>query len=122
MKLRYFRGGPTGFPVTAGQRWTERTLAGLRPRFADGPLPRPAPGKRPSSLAQGLYWLHRSKERLGGGVDVARDPVCGMQVDVGNPGAVLREGGHTTYFCSEHCRDRFDGRARAQAASASADP
>jgi uncharacterized membrane protein YraQ (UPF0718 family)/YHS domain-containing protein len=59
----------------------------------------------------GIYWLHRSKERLGGGVEVARDPVCGMQVDMGNPGAVLQEDGHTTYFCSGHCRDRFTGRA-----------
>ena len=60
----------------------------------------------------GIYWLHRSQERFGGGLDVARDPVCGMQVDKANPGAVLRAGGHTTYFCSEHCRDRYStGRA-----------
>jgi uncharacterized protein len=58
----------------------------------------------------GIYWLHRSRERFGGGVKVARDPVCGMQVDMGNPGAVLHQDGHTTYFCSGHCRDRFTGR------------
>ena len=61
-------------------------------------------------VAAGIYWLHRSRERFGGGVNVARDPVCGMQVDMGNPGAVLQEDGHTTYFCSGHCRDRFTGR------------
>jgi uncharacterized protein len=55
----------------------------------------------------GIYWLHRSKERFGGGREVARDPVCGMQVDKEHPGAVLQAGGHTTYFCSEHCRDRY---------------
>ena len=33
-----------------------------------------------------------------------------------NPGAALHEDGHTTYFCSGHCRDRFAGQARAQAA------
>ena len=54
-----------------------------------------------------IYWLHRSQERFGGGQDVARDPVCGMQVDTHHPGAVLRAGGQTTYFCSEHCRDRY---------------
>jgi uncharacterized protein len=59
----------------------------------------------------GIYWLHRSQERFGGGEQVARDPVCGMQVDMANPGAVLREDGHTTYFCSGHCRDRFTGQA-----------
>jgi YHS domain-containing protein len=58
-----------------------------------------------------IYWLHRSKERFGGGVQVARDPVCGMQVDMANPGAVLQEDGRTTYFCSGHCRDRFAGQA-----------
>jgi YHS domain-containing protein/uncharacterized membrane protein YraQ (UPF0718 family) len=59
----------------------------------------------------GICWLHRSKERFGGGVGVARDPVCGMQVDMANPGAVLRADGHTTYFCSGHCRDRFTTQA-----------
>jgi uncharacterized protein len=54
-----------------------------------------------------IYWLHRSRERFGGGQDVARDPVCGMQVDKRHPGAVLHADGHTTYFCSEHCRDRY---------------
>jgi hypothetical protein len=54
-----------------------------------------------------IYWLHRNQERLGGGRDVARDPVCGMQVDKRHPGAVLRADGHTTYFCSEHCRDHY---------------
>jgi uncharacterized protein len=73
-------------------------------------------------VAAGIYWLHRSKERFGGGVDVARDPVCGMQVDKANPGAVLCDGEHTTYFCSGHCRDRFTGRDHAEAASAGADP
>ena len=47
---------------------------------------------------------------------VARAPVCGMQVDMASPGAVLDEDGHTTYFCSGHCRDRFTGRVRTQAA------
>ena len=37
-----------------------------------------------------IYWLYRSKERFGGGQDVARDPVCGMQVDTHHPGAVLQ--------------------------------
>ena len=56
-----------------------------------------------------IFWLHRSRERFGGGRDVARDPVCGMQVDKQHPGAVLRAGGQVTYFCSEHCRDRYTG-------------
>jgi len=54
-----------------------------------------------------VYWLHRQRDRFGGGQDVARDPVCGMQVEKQNPGAVLQADGHPVYFCSEHCRDRF---------------
>jgi uncharacterized membrane protein YraQ (UPF0718 family) len=69
----------------------------------------------------GVYRLHRSRERLGGGKDVARDPVCGMQVEKQNPGAVLRAGGHTTYFCSEHCRDRYSESGRTPAALSAPD-
>lgn len=55
----------------------------------------------------GVYWLHRNKNRFGGGQDFARDPVCGMQVEKQNPGAVLHENGQTLYFCSGHCHDRY---------------
>jgi len=58
-----------------------------------------------------LYWLYRNRERFGGGSGYVKDPVCGMQVDMANPGAVLHEDGHTTYFCSGHCRDHFTGQA-----------
>jgi len=59
------------------------------------------------AVLAGLYWLHRGRARFGGGRDVARDPVCGMQVEKRNPGAVLQSGGGAVYFCSGHCRDRF---------------
>ena len=58
----------------------------------------------------GIYWLHRNKSRFGGGQDFGRDPVCGMQVDVENPGAVLREHDQTVYFCSGHCAERYQRR------------
>jgi uncharacterized protein len=73
----------------------------------------------------GIYWLHRSKERFGGGQDLARDPVCGMQVERQNPGAVLRTHGHTTYFCSEHCKERYrkaDPALAPETAGTSTDP
>ena len=65
----------------------------------------------------GIYWLHRSKERFGGGQDYARDPVCGMQVEKQNAGAVLRAYGRTTYFCSDHCKERYQRRDLAAARS-----
>ncbi len=58
-------------------------------------------------LLGGIYWLHRNKDRFGGGRDFARDPVCGMQVEKANPGAVLWEDGQERYFCSERCKERY---------------
>jgi protein SCO1/2 len=36
-----------------------------------------------------------------------RDPVCNMNVRVTADAIKTDVGGHTTYFCSEYCRDRF---------------
>jgi YHS domain-containing protein/uncharacterized membrane protein YraQ (UPF0718 family) len=55
----------------------------------------------------GLYWLYRNRERFGGGAGYAKDPVCGMQVDVAHAPASVEHHGQRVYFCSEHCRDRF---------------
>ncbi|MCW2544293.1 MAG: hypothetical protein JWM40_1845, partial [Frankiales bacterium] len=50
-------------------------------------------------VAAAVYWAYRNRERLGGGGAYAKDPVCGMQVERANPGAVSHHGGHRTYFC-----------------------
>jgi uncharacterized membrane protein YraQ (UPF0718 family)/YHS domain-containing protein len=55
-----------------------------------------------------LYWLYRNRERFGGGHGYAIDPVCGMQVQTDNaPASVVRDG-ERVYFCSDHCRERFE--------------
>ncbi len=36
------------------------------------------------------------------------DPVCGMSVDPAAAPAELNYEGHTFYFCSENCRQRFE--------------
>jgi len=54
-----------------------------------------------------LYWLYRNRERLGGGLDHATDPVCGMQVRKQNAPATAIRDGERYYFCSDHCRERF---------------
>ena len=56
----------------------------------------------------GLWWLARNQRRLGGGVGYAIDPMCGMQVDMSNAAAQLELAGETYYFCSDHCRRRFE--------------
>jgi uncharacterized protein len=54
-----------------------------------------------------LWWLHRNRERLGGGRGVATDPVCGMQVETAGAPASAEHGGRTFWFCSDGCRERF---------------
>jgi YHS domain-containing protein len=62
-----------------------------------------------------FYWLHRDRERLGWHGGLVQDPVCGMQVDPEHPGAVLRDGGPVTYFCSGHCLERYRAGDRSRA-------
>jgi uncharacterized protein len=63
----------------------------------------------------GIYWLSRNQDRYGGGERFARDPICGMQVEKANPGAVLTDHGEILYFCSGHCLNRYQRRTPAAA-------
>ena len=54
-----------------------------------------------------LYWLHRNRERFGGGHGYAIDPICGMQVQVANAPATATWDGERHYFCSDHCKEKF---------------
>jgi YHS domain-containing protein/uncharacterized membrane protein YraQ (UPF0718 family) len=54
-----------------------------------------------------LYWLYRNRNRLGGGHGYALDPECGMQVRTTEAPARVVRGGHTFYFCSDRCAERF---------------
>ena len=58
-----------------------------------------------------LYWLYRNRERLGGGRGYALDPVCGMQVETANAPASVAHAGVRYWFCSDHCRERFESDA-----------
>jgi uncharacterized membrane protein YraQ (UPF0718 family)/YHS domain-containing protein len=53
-----------------------------------------------------VYWLYRHRDTSDG--RYARDPMCGMQVEVANAPATRRADGVTVYFCSDHCAHRFD--------------
>ncbi|MBW4030802.1 MAG: YHS domain-containing protein [Acidobacteria bacterium] len=61
-------------------------------------------------VALGVWWLARHAHRFGGGVGYALDPVCGMQVRTSDAPATSHVAGHTSYFCSDHCRDKFEAR------------
>ena len=59
-------------------------------------------------IALGVWWLARNAQRFGGGVGYAIDPVCAMQVRTSDAPATSVHSGRTYYFCSDHCRERFD--------------
>ena len=60
-----------------------------------------------------LYYLYRNRERFGGGKGYAIDPICGMQVRTADAPASTVRDGVRTYFCSDHCRERFERSAPA---------
>ncbi len=59
-----------------------------------------------------LLWAYRNRERLGAGSGYARDPVCGMQLEIAHAPASASYDGHRMYFCSDHCARRFDSAKR----------
>ncbi len=59
-----------------------------------------------------LYWIYRNRERLGAGDRYARDPVCGMQVEVAHAPASRERDGARQYFCSDRCAERYESDER----------
>ena len=55
----------------------------------------------------GLYLLYRNRRRLGSDTGYAKDPVCGMQVEIAHAPASVDHAGGRVFFCSEHCMHRF---------------
>jgi xanthine dehydrogenase accessory factor len=57
-------------------------------------------------LAELVAWRHtRTKDVL---EEYATDPICGMTVAVTRAEHTLEHGGTTHYFCSAHCRRKFE--------------
>ncbi len=59
-------------------------------------------------VALGVWWLARHRERFGGGVGYAIDPVCAMQVRTSDAPAHSSFEGRVYYFCADRCREKFD--------------
>jgi uncharacterized membrane protein YraQ (UPF0718 family)/YHS domain-containing protein len=59
-----------------------------------------------------FYLLYRQRDRLGAAGRFAKDPVCGMQVEIAQAPATVRHDGDTFYFCSDHCAHRFSDEHR----------
>jgi uncharacterized protein len=54
-----------------------------------------------------VWWLARHRDRFGGGVGYAIDPVCGMQVRTTDAPAHTVHDGTGVWFCSDRCQERF---------------
>ncbi|MGI8414160.1 MAG: permease [Solirubrobacteraceae bacterium] len=59
-------------------------------------------------LFAAIVWLARNRERFGGGIGYASDPVCGMQVQTDNAPATRQHEDQVFYFCADRCAERFD--------------
>jgi uncharacterized membrane protein YraQ (UPF0718 family)/YHS domain-containing protein len=62
-----------------------------------------------------LYWTYRNRERFGAGDGYARDPVCGMQIEIAHAPAILERDGEHIYFCSDRCAEHFKSGVEADA-------
>ena len=62
-----------------------------------------------------LYWTYRNRERFGAGAGYAKDPVCGMQVEIAHAPAALQRDGESFYFCSDRCAEHFGSEAESDA-------
>jgi P-type Cu+ transporter len=58
--------------------------------------------------ADGPVSLHERYQPHAGATDKAVDPVCGMTVDPAEAQHRCEHAGHTYFFCSRHCRARFE--------------
>jgi YHS domain-containing protein/uncharacterized membrane protein YraQ (UPF0718 family) len=54
-----------------------------------------------------IYWLYRTRGRLGANDAYAIDPVCSMQVEKANAPAHLVLDGEEFWFCSDRCGERY---------------
>ncbi len=56
-----------------------------------------------------IYWLyrHRDTSDAAGSQRYAKDPMCGMQVEIEHAPAMASADGMDYWFCSDHCKDRF---------------
>lgn len=108
-----------------GVFWVVMSIAGLAVEYLFKAIRIPTPG-RPSMIVHTgfqwnyttvlnilaimgfavIYWLYRHRDTAGG--RFAKDPVCGMQVEIEHAPARRVADGQTTYFCSDHCAHRYD--------------
>ena len=122
---RKFYGGALTLRLVA-LMWTVMSLAGLATEYIFRGLSLVPQGRPIQVVEPAFHWnyttylnllflvlfavivyMYKNRERLGGGLGYALDPVCGMQVETANAPATANHDGRAFYFCSDHCRDKF---------------
>ncbi len=56
-----------------------------------------------------LEALKDNLEQISGGIIMAKDPICGMEVDETKATAKAEHLGKTYYLCSTGCKQAFEG-------------
>jgi uncharacterized membrane protein YraQ (UPF0718 family) len=104
--------------------WASMSAAGLAVEYLFSGLGIPAPARPRDVVHTGFAWdyttalnlvalvvavilyvLYRTRDT---GTQYAKDPVCGMQVEIAHAPAERARDGRRVYFCSDHCAHRFD--------------
>ena len=62
-----------------------------------------------------LYWTYRNRDDSEREAGYAKDPVCGMQVEIAHAPASLHRDGERFYFCSDRCAEHFGSEAESDA-------
>lgn len=86
----------------------------MRPLTSDQPV-QSASSLYPWGVLNGMI-SHPHQQHSGTSPAIARDPVCGMNVDPGTGGRHSQHLGRTYHYCSEHCQAKFDAEPAAYAA------
>jgi uncharacterized protein len=120
---RYF--GPAITVRILATFWATMSLAGLAVEYLFRFLAIPDP-KRPTMIVPtgfewdyttildiiallgfgAIYWMYKHRSTSEG--RYAKDPVCGMQVEIAHAPARRTHGRQPVHFCSDHCAHRFD--------------
>lgn len=104
----------TGMLATVDAAYVEESIVNPEAKRVRGyPLHMPSydghlDGERLHTLVAWLLARPATEEATDAGeASVAEDPVCHMQVRVADDALHAEHAGHTYYFCSEFCRERF---------------
>jgi uncharacterized membrane protein YraQ (UPF0718 family) len=108
-----------------GLFWATMSIAGLAVEYLFRALAIPDP-RRPNAIVHEgfqvnytlilnvlaligfavIYWLYRNRDTTDS--RFAKDPVCGMQVEIAHAPATRLTSDGPVYFCSDHCAHHFD--------------